>query len=400
MKKLLVKDLDLKGKRVLIRVDFNVPLNKKGEITDDARIQAALPTIRYCLEKGASLVLMSHLGRPEGRVDLKYSLSPVAKRLEELLKQPVGFVSECVGPEVEKKVDALEPKQALLLENLRFHPGEEEPEKEAGFVEALARLGDVYVNDAFGTAHRAHASTTFVARHFPGHAAAGFLMEKEISHLSALLGDPDRPFYAILGGAKVSTKAGVIHNLLEQVDALFIGGAMAFTFFAAKGIPMGASLVEKGEMQRALEISEKSGVHLPLDFRIAQKIEEGAESKVVSAEEGIPDGWEGVDIGPKTVEEWSKLLAKAATVFWNGPLGVFEVPPFDRGTEAVARFLAEGKAQVVIGGGDSVAAVQKMGMGEKFAHLSTGGGASLEFLEFGHLPGVDALSNGEYTETT
>jgi len=376
-----------------MRVDFNVPLSKEGKITDDSRIVAALPSIEYVLAHGAALILMSHLGRPKAKPEPQFSLAPAAKRLSELLHKPVPLAPDCVGPEVKKMASTLRPGQVLMLENVRFHPGEEEPEQDPSFTDQLAALGDLYVNDAFGTAHRAHASTALIAKHFPGKAAAGFLMEKEISFLFPLLHNPKRPFYAIIGGAKVSTKAGVIHNLLKRVDSLFLGGGMTFTFLKAEGIEIGNSLFEPDEVKRAKEILQTAkSIHLPLDLVIADAFSNDANRKVIEAKGGIPPGWQGMDIGPKTIRKWSALLQKAETVFWNGPLGVFEMPHFAKGTQEVARALSRSSSEVIIGGGDSVAAVQQMGLGDKFAHLSTGGGAALEFLEFGHLPGIDALS--------
>lgn len=396
MKKLALKDLSIKGKRVLMRVDFNVPLSHDGNITDDSRIVAALPSIEYVLKAGASLVLMSHLGRPKAKPEPQFSLAPVAKRLSELLHTPVPLSPDCVGAEVEKLCASLRPGQLLLLENVRFHPGEEEPEKDPSFVEKLAKLGDVYVNDAFGTAHRAHASTALIAKYFPGKAAAGFLMEKEIAYLSPLLVGPKRPFYAIIGGAKISTKAGVIHNLLKRIDALFLGGGMTYTFLKAEGIEIGSSLFEESEVQTAKEIlSGTKSIHLPSDLVIADAFSNDANWKVIETRKGIPAGWQGMGIGPQTVREWSSLLQKAATVFWNGPLSVFEMPNFAKGTQDIAKTLANLKAEVVVGGGDSIAAIQQLGLGDRFAHLSTGGGAALEFLEFGHLPGTDALSSAK-----
>ncbi|MBI5272689.1 MAG: phosphoglycerate kinase [Chlamydiia bacterium] len=393
MKKLNLQDLSLKGKRVLMRVDFNVPLSKESQITDDSRIVAALPSIEYVLSQGASLILMSHLGRPKATPDPRLSLAPVAKRLEELLHKPIQFVSNCVGKDAVEAADALRPGQILMLENVRFYPGEEEPETDPSFTEKLAALGDLYVNDAFGTAHRPHASTALIAKYFPGKAAAGFLMQKEIAFLSPLLQGPKRPFYAIIGGAKVSTKAGVVNNLLKRVDSLFLGGGMTFTFLKAQGIEIGNSLFEESEIGTAREIlSRAKSLHLPSDLVIADAFSNEAERKIIRAQEGIPLGWQGMDIGPKTIQEWSSLLQKGATVFWNGPLGVFEMPHFAEGTKEIALALAQSHAEVIIGGGDSIAAIQQMGLSGKFAHLSTGGGASLEFLEFGHLPGIDALS--------
>lgn len=395
MRKLNLKDLSVKNKCVLMRVDFNVPLSK-GTITDDSRIRAALPSIEYVLQQGGSLILMSHLGRPKGKPDPKLSLAPVAKRLSELLGKSVAFAPDCIGPAVEKMANNLKGGEILLLENLRFHSEEEEPEKDPQFVRSLAKLGDVYVNDAFGTAHRAHASTALIAKQFPQKAAAGFLMEKEITHLTPLLQHPTRPFHAIIGGAKVSSKAGVIQNFLKQVDVLFIGGAMAFTFFKAQGIEIGDSPFEESELKTVEKIlSLQKTVFFPKDLVIADAFSNEASHKTIPVESGIPKGWQGVDIGAQTVEEWSFSLKKAATIFWNGPLGVFEMPNFAKGTRAIAQTLANSQAEVIVGGGDSIAAIQQMGLADRFAHLSTGGGASLEFLEFGHLPGIDALSNAQ-----
>lgn len=377
-----------------MRVDFNVPLNPDGSIADDSRIQASLPSIRYILEHHASvLILMSHLGRPKGKPNDKESLAPCAKRLSEFLKLPVAMATDCVGPSVLSLIAHAPPGSVILLENLRFHLGEENPEQEPGFVEKLASLGDLYVNDAFGTAHRAHASTTKIAAHFPNRSAMGFLIEKELRYLEPLLYHPKRPFHAILGGAKVSSKAGVLKNLLAKLDALYIGGGMAFPFLKALSIPIGNSICEQQDVVTAqeilLEAQKKSlPIHFPIDI-VARN--EGKKPSVFT--DGVPERWAGMDIGPNTVEAWKKLLSKAATVFWNGPVGVFEQPPFDQGTRAIASFLAESPVEVIVGGGDSVSAIQGLGLGNRFTHLSTGGGASLEFLELGHLPGIDALSN-------
>lgn len=388
MQKMTLKNLSLKGKRVLMRVDFNVPM-EKGSLTDDTRIRAALPSIEYVLSHGASLILMSHLGRPNG-FDAALSLAPCAKRLSELLKKPVAMAGDCVGPEVEKRVAALQAGQVLLLENVRFHRGEEAPEKDPAFTAALAKLGDCYVNDAFGTAHRAHASTAGIARFFPGRSAMGFLMETEIRALSPLLAHPARPFYAILGGAKVSTKIGVIKQLLPKVDALFIGGGMVYTFLKADGVEIGQSLCEDPETIRHVP---RTKLRFPVDLVIADQFSNDANYRIIPFGEPIPASWRGMDIGPETAALWSHELLLAATVFWNGPLGVFEMPHFAKGTHAIAELLAGAKAKTIVGGGDSIAAIDQMGLNHRFAHLSTGGGASLEFLEFGHLPGIDALSN-------
>lgn len=394
MTKLKLKDLSLHGKRVLMRVDFNVPLKPDGSIADDSRIRAALPSIQAILKEApAILILMSHLGRPKGHPNPKESLAPCAKRLSELLHQPVAMAPDCIGSAVEALASHAAGGSILLLENLRFHPGEEEPEKEPGFVEKLSHLGDVYINDAFGTAHRAHASTALIASLFPKKAAMGLLIEKELSFLAPLLEHPKKPFHAIIGGAKVASKAGILKNLLSRIDALYIGGGMAFPFLKAKSIPVGNSLCDPEDVPVALEIlkeAEKRSlpIYLPIDISA-----QGSKGKTSLFSGGIPDGWVGMDIGPETVEAWEAKLAPAATVFWNGPVGVFEKPPFHIGTRDLAAFLADSQAIVIVGGGDSVAAIQGLGLGSEFAHLSTGGGASLEFLEFGHLPGIDALTD-------
>lgn len=390
--KLKITDLKIKDQRVLMRVDFNVPLNPNGSIADDSRIRSALPSIQYVLEQGGALILMSHLGRPDGKKDPKASLAPCAKRLSELLHKPVLFASNCTGEDVEKMAKQLQNGSVLLLENLRFHIGEENPEKEPGFVDALARLGDLYVNDAFGTAHRAHASTTLITRFFPHKAAMGFLMEKEISHLTPLCHNPPKPFFALIGGAKVSTKAGVIKKLLERLDGLFIGGAMAFPFLKALKKSIGKSLCSDEDVRIANEVLLKAKelsvkIYLPND---SVAVDNGHKS-VFST--GIPDGWAGMDIGPHTIRSWGIAFLDAKTIFWNGPLGVYEKPPYDQGTNQIAEILTHSKAKVIIGGGDSVAAIERMGLQKRFSHLSTGGGASLEFLELGHLPGIDALSD-------
>jgi phosphoglycerate kinase len=393
-----VRDLSPAGQRVLVRVDFNVPL-QGGEVADDTRIVAALPTIRYLLEKGARVVLMSHLGRPEGKPNPKYTLRPVAARLERLLRQPVDFAGDCVGEEAEAKASSLAPGGVLLLENLRFHP--EEEHNDDGFARRLARLGDCFVNDAFGTAHRAHASTEAVAKILKP-AVAGFLMQRELDYLGRALDQPERPFVAILGGAKISGKIDVIRALLGKVDRLMIGGAMMFTFLRAQGRPTGRSLVEEACVAMAREVLEHapgSGVELvlPVDCLASIAADGGAPAHATRLEDLGAEEM-GVDIGPETVRHFSERLRDARTVLWNGPMGVFEVAAFAGGTRAVAQALAEitGRGAVtVIGGGDSVAAVQQAGLAERVTHLSTGGGASLEFLEGRVLPGVAALDDRE-----
>lgn len=397
--KLSLQDLPVKGKRVLMRVDFNVPLDNNANITDDTRIAASLPSIRYVLDQGGSLILMSHLGRPKGQRQKEFSLAPCAKRLSELLQRPVILAPDCVGPEVEKLVKNLKPGEVLLLENLRFHAAEEEPERDPSFAEKLARLGDVYVNDAFGTAHRAHSSTATITRSFSGRAAAGLLLLKEMQFLGDHLDQPQRPFYAIVGGKKISTKLGVLKSLLKKADALFLGGAMAFTFLKAKGIGIGSSLCEDDLIPKAKEVlAEAEKLHvkvwLPMDAVVVPRLDELATAnRIVSLEEGVPAGLMGVDIGPQTIALYAQELKKAHTILWNGPMGVFELPQFARGTEAVAQVVADLPAVTIVGGGDSVAAVQGLNLGSKMSHLSTGGGATLEYIEFGSLPGIDALSN-------
>ncbi len=388
MAKLSIRDLDLKNKRVFIRVDFNVPLAAGGqEITSDKRIRASLPTIQYALEQGAGVILASHLGRPKGKPNPEMSLKPVAKRLAELLGRPVKMAPDCVGPEVEAMKPA--PGEILLLENLRFHP--EEEKNDPAFAKQLASLCDLYVNDAFGSAHRAHASTVGMVQFVPK-AAAGLLLAKELEYLGKATTNPERPCIAILGGAKVSDKIEVIQNLLKFVDKLLIGGAMAYTFMKAQGKATGSSLVEDEKVDLAKELLATAGgkILLPVDHIVAAELKEGAEARAVEA---IPDGMMGLDIGPKTIEAYSAEIAKAKTIIWNGPMGVFEKPPFDRGTVALAKAVAESGALSVVGGGDSEKAIKAAGVADKISHISTGGGASLEFLAGIELPGVAALTD-------
>ncbi|MGQ9626051.1 MAG: phosphoglycerate kinase [Anaerolineae bacterium] len=390
MNKKTVRDIDCRGKRVLVRVDFNVPL-ENGQVTDDTRLRAALPTIQYLLDQKAKVILMSHLGRPKGKVKEELRMAPVARRLGELLGRPVKTASDCIGPDVQAAAESLGPGEVLLLENLRFYPEEEANDPE--FARKLASLAEIYVNDAFGTAHRAHASTEGVAHHLP--AVAGFLMEKELDFLGRALESPERPFIAILGGAKISDKIGVIENLLPKVDALLIGGGMANTFFKAQGYEVGDSLVEDGSLEVAREMLRKAAgkLTLPSDVVIADRFADDAARKVVKVGE-IPPGWRILDIGPQSVALFKDKLRGAKTVVWNGPMGVFEFPNFAEGTVELARALAGLKGCMsIIGGGDSVAAVEKAGLADRITHISTGGGASLEFLEGRELPGVVALED-------
>ena len=387
MNKRSVRDLDVRDKRVLVRVDFNVPV-KDGEVTDDTRIRRALPTIRYLLEDGARPILISHLGRPKGEPDPKYAMDPVAARLQELLGEPVKKLDAAVGPEVEEALEDWDGRGVVLLENSRFYPGETSNDPE--FADQLAALADLYVNDAFGAAHRAHATTVGVAERLP--AAAGLLMEEEIDYLDKVLKDPERPFVAILGGAKVSDKLGVIESLLGTADSLLIGGAMCFTFFKAQGYEIGNSLVEDDYLEEAKRLMEEAGdrLVLPVDVVVAEAMEEDAESETVPVD-GIPAGKMGLDIGPRTVDLFSEHISGASTIFWNGPMGVFEIDAFAKGTEGVARAVAESGATSVVGGGDSVAAVNKLGLEDRMSHISTGGGASLEYVEGKELPGIAVL---------
>ena len=386
-----VDQLELKGKRVFIRVDFNVPQDEKGQITDDTRILLSLPTIRFVMERGGKAILASHLGRPKGKIDPKFSLAPVAERLSQRLGKKVVLASDCVGEEVEKQVKAMNGGDVILLENLRFHT--EEEKNDEAFSKALASLCEVYVNDAFGAAHRAHASTEGMTR-FVKIVAAGFLMMKEIENLEKVLGNPQKPYVAILGGAKVSDKIGVIQKLLEKVNTLLIGGGMAYTFLKAAGIQVGKSLVEEDHLGFAADLmNEAKGkvkLALPEDHVAAERMDVQARRQIVK-NGAIPSDWMCLDIGPETVQVFSAQIQGAKTIFWNGPMGVFEMEPFSHGTFAIARSVAQSSAFSIVGGGDSVAAVNQAGVAEKISHLSSGGGASLEFLEGRKLPGIEAL---------
>lgn len=391
-----IPDKDLKGKKVFIRCDFNVPLDDKQNITSDKRIKAAMPTIEYLVKKGARLILASHLGRPKGEVKKEFSLAPVQKRLAELLGKPVAMAPDCIGPEVKKLVEGLKDGDVLLLENLRFH--KEETKNNPEFAKELASLADLYVSDAFGTVHRAHASTEGVGHHLPAY--AGFLIEKELKFLGGALTEPKKPFVAIIGGAKISGKLEVLKSLVNKVDALIIGGGMAYTFFKAQGVAVGKSLVEDdliGEAKAILKAAKDKNVPflLPVDHVIADKFAEDANSKV-TPDTSIPDEWMGVDIGPETIKKFSNAIKGAKTIVWNGPMGVFEMPKFAVGTLEIAKAVAEATqkgAVSVIGGGDSASAVKKAGLADKMSHISTGGGASLEFLEGKVLPGIAVLQD-------
>ncbi|NMB00399.1 MAG: phosphoglycerate kinase [Firmicutes bacterium] len=392
MAKKTIADVNVQGQRVLMRVDFNVPM-QDGKISDDKRIRAALPTIQHAVKQGGKVILMSHLGRPKGKPDDAFRLDPVAERLAELLGQKVQKVNDCIGPEVKSAVDAMEAGDVLLLENVRFYA--EETDNDPEFAKSLAELGDIYVNDAFGTAHRAHASTTGVASYLP--AVSGFLMEKELEFLGGAVENPKRPFVAILGGAKVKDKIAVIESLLNKVDSLIIGGGMAYTFLKAQGLEIGNSLLDEERLdfcQNILAQAKEKGVELllPVDVVVAKEYGPDAEHKVVPIAE-IPADWEGLDIGPETTKLFAEVVKGAGTVVWNGPMGVFEFEAFANGTRGVAQALADSGAVTVIGGGDSAAAVEQMGLADKMTHVSTGGGASLEFLEGRVLPGVAALND-------
>lgn len=397
MNKLTIDHLQLKGKKVLVRVDFNVPMDENLNITDDTRIRASLPTIQKIIQEGGIAILMSHLGRPKGKVNLKYSLKPVAERLGKLLNKEVKFANDCIGEEVKKLVNSLKEGDVLLLENLRFH--EEEEKNDENFARELASLGDIYINDAFGSAHRAHASTEGVTKFFKEN-AAGYLMQKELEYLSKAVGNPERPYTAILGGVKISGKIDVINNLMNKVDNLLIGGGMAFTFFKAQGLEIGKSLLEEDRIEMAKEILQKAKLNninlfLPVDVVIADKFDNNANTEIVDVN-NIKSEWQGLDIGPKTIEVFKSIILMSKTVVWNGPMGVFEMNNFSKGTFEIAKALAEATQNgvtTIVGGGDSAAAISKAGLENKVSHVSTGGGASLEFLEGKTLPGVAALTD-------
>lgn len=384
-----VEDVDVKGKRVLVRVDFNVPI-QDGQVTDDTRIQAAIPTIKYLIDHNAAVILCSHLGRPKGAPDPKYSLQPTADRLSKLLAKPVQFVDDVIGPEAQKAARSLKAGEILVLQNTRFVAGENKNDPDTA--KALAEMADLYVNDAFGSAHRAHASTEGVAKFIPG--VAGFLLQKEIRYLGQAIADPERPFVAILGGAKIVDKIGVIRNLLTKADTILIGGGMANTFFWAQGYPVGDSLVDEEALATAKEILGEAGnkMRLPVDVVIADRFEDDAHTRVIQVGP-IPDGWRILDVGPETIENYARVIKDARTVVWNGPMGVFEFPNFAKGTFGVAEAVAECPGTTIVGGGDSVAAINQSGLADKITHISTGGGASLEMLEGIVLPGYAALQD-------
>lgn len=393
MDKITIEDLDIKGKRVFIRADFNVPLDENLKITDDRRIRSTLPTINYAIDEGAKVILASHLGRPKGKVDLRFSLAPVAKRLQRLLNKEVLFSNDCIGQQAEGLVSKMKDGDVLLIENLRFHP--EEEKNDEGFAKALSKLADFYINDAFGAAHRAHASIVGIAKFLP--AAAGFLLKKEIEYLKGAVTNPVRPFVAILGGAKVSGKIGVLEHLVDKVNKVIVGGGMAFTFIKAMGYEIGDSLVETEMLDLANGIREKLikknvKFYLPVDCVIAQSMESGAETKIATTQE-IPKGWRALDIGPASAKLFSEAIQDAKTILWNGPMGVFELDALSRGTYAIARAVADAYALTIVGGGDTDLAVHKAGVSDSISFISTGGGASLQLLEGKELPGISALND-------
>lgn len=388
--------LSVHNKKVLVRVDFNVPM-QGGKVADSSRIEAALPTISYLLQQGASLILLSHLGRPKGKPNPSDSLAPCGVVLSGLLGRAVRMAPDCVGKEVEEIVAAMHIGEILLLENLRFHPEEENPSSESYFTQSLARLGDCYVNDAFGAAHRSHASITELPKFFPGRVAAGFLLEKEIYYLDQITKNPTRPFCVVLGGAKISTKLPVVRALLQKADRVLIGGGMAFTFLQAAGYSIGRSLYEQEYIDQARLCLQEAGkkLMLPIDLLVASALSPDATIREVSVQEGVAESFYGVDIGPKTVAAFCQEILEAKTVFWNGPLGVFEIPPFAKGTYAIAQAFGKAKGMTILGGGDSLSAFRQAGPEARCTHLSTGGGASLEYIERGTLPGIEALEENE-----
>ena len=397
LNKKTIEDIDVSGKKVIVRVDFNVPLDDNLNITDDKRIVGALPTIKYLIDHNAKVILMSHLGRPKNGPEDKYSMKPTAKRLSELINQEVIMASDVIGPDAKAKAAALKEGQVLMLENVRFHKEEtsKDPEEMKAFAKELASMAEVYVNDAFGTAHRAHASTAVISEFLP--AVCGYLIKKEIEFMGGALANPQRPFVAILGGAKVSDKITVIDNLMDKVDTLIIGGGMAFTFFKAMGYNIGSSLLEEDKVELAKELMEKASkkgvaLELPIDSVIAKEFNNDSERKTVLSSQ-MEDGWMGLDIGEKAIEQFGSIVKNAKTVIWNGPMGVFEMPNFAVGTKAIAKAMAQSDALTIIGGGDSAAAVEQLGFADKMSHVSTGGGASLEFLEGKVLPGIDVLQD-------
>ena len=394
MEKLSLRDLDIRGKKILMRVDFNVPLNKEGLIGDDTRIVLALPSIHYILKQGASLILMSHFGRPKGTVISQFSLKPCQKKLAFLLQKEVKFAPDCIGEQGRNIAKNLKPGEILLLENLRFHRGEQEPDKDPSFVQSLASFGEIYVDDAFSVAHRFDASVVAITRYFPKRCAMGLLMEKELLILSNMILHPKRPFYSIIGGAKIGSKIVVLHTLCEKVDELFIGGGMSFTFLQGQGISIGDSIYDKEKLEEAkklLQAYKRKGItiHLPIDIVITN----GIKTRVIDIKQGIPKGWKGMDIGVATIKKWLAIVKKGKTVFWNGPMGVFEDPQFAHGTNRLAQGLSLIQGKVIGGGGETLAAIHQSALQAQFYHLSSGGGACLELIEKGTLPGVEALTN-------
>lgn len=400
MTKLFLEQLPVTGQKVLVRVDFNVPLGADGMIIDRTRIEAAIPTIRYLLSQGAAVILMSHLGRPSGVPNPEYSMKPVVAPLKALLDKDVKLSPDCIGRETKRMVNEMHPGDVLLLENLRFYRGEEHPEEDPDFAMTLSSFAQFYVNDAFGTAHRKHASTYTITKHFPGKAAAGYLLQKEIDFIGNALENPERPFYAVIGGAKISTKIGVLRSLIERVDGLLIGGAMAYTFMRAQGRKVGDSLCEEELVPLAEEIlrlCQEKGIHLilPADVVAATEVSMIATYDTYPTTGDIPDGYEGVDIGPQTVDEFKSALSEAKTILWNGPLGVFEMKPFAHGTNAIAQAVASNPGTTIVGGGDLIAALNVSGLSSQITHVSTGGGATLEYIEHRTLPCIEALSDVE-----